>query len=124
MDNLLLYLLKVSAGTTLLYLCYLLLFRKDTFYLRNRIFLILTLLLPTILPALKIPVLSTDVVPAEPAIAMDNIIFSESTSETTLSQAQLIHFDYNSCIIMDIFYNYRIITVKSSYQPDKHIQDN
>ncbi len=50
MDNLLLYLLKVSAGTTLFYLCYLLFFRKDTFYLRNRIFLILTLLLPAIFP--------------------------------------------------------------------------
>ena len=58
MDNLLIYLFKVSIGTTLLYICYLLFFSKDTFYFRNRIMLILILLLPIILPAVKIPIVS------------------------------------------------------------------
>jgi hypothetical protein len=55
MDNLLLYLLKVTAGTTLFYLAYLVLFNMDTFYLRNRIFLILTYLLPVIFPVCRYP---------------------------------------------------------------------
>src|SRR5665811_105585 len=104
MDNLLLYLLKVSAGTTLLYLCYLLLFRKDTFYLRNRILLILTLLLPTIFPLLKIPILSSDVVATVPATAIENILFSGSSFETTV--ATTIHsatFDYTGVFILIYF---------------------
>jgi len=102
MDNLLLYLLKVSAGTTLLYLCYLLLFRKDTFYRRNRIFLILTLLLPIIFPALKIPVLSNAVTPATPVIAMENMISPESTYERTISDT-INTFDYNNLILWIYF---------------------
>jgi beta-lactamase regulating signal transducer with metallopeptidase domain len=94
MDNLFIYLLKVSAGTIMFYLFYLLLFSKDTFYRRNRIFLILTLLLPTILPAIKVPVLSDSVVPVETASAIDNIIFSEATSEKAMSST-INSFDYN-----------------------------
>jgi len=102
MDNLLLYLLKVSAGTTLLYLSYLLLFRKDTFYRRNRIFLILTLLLPTVFPAFKIPVFSNAVTPATPVIAMENLIFPESTYESTIS-GTINTFDYNNLFIWIYF---------------------
>ena len=93
MGNLLLYLLKVSAGTTLLYLCYLLLFSKDTFYLRNRILLILILVLPTILPAIKVTVTSESVVPVEITSAINNIVFSESAFETTMSNTTN-SFDY------------------------------
>ena len=102
MNNLLLYLLKVSAGTTLIYLLYLLLFSKDTFYLRNRIFLILTLLVPTILPALKIPVLSDSAAPAASANAFDNIIFSENAFETTVSIPNN-SFDYTSLLLWIYF---------------------
>lgn len=102
MDNLLLYLLKVSAGTTLLYLSYLLLFRKDTFYRRNRIFLILTLLLPTVFPVFKIPVFSNAVTPATPIIAMENLIFPESTYGSTIS-GTINTFDYNNLILWIYF---------------------
>ena len=101
MDNLLLYLLKVSAGTTLFYLLYLLLFSKDTFYLRNRIFLILTLILPAILPVLKIPVLSNSA-PAESSGVMENIIFSENAFETTVS-IPINSFDYNRLFVWIYF---------------------
>lgn len=102
MDNLLLYLLKVSAGTTLFYLCFLLLFRKDTFYLRNRLFLILTLLLPTILPTIKIQILSTNVVSAEPANVMDNIILSQTAFITTMSET-ITSFDYHRLFLLIYF---------------------
>jgi TonB family protein len=101
MDKLLLYLLKVSACTTVFYLCYLLLFRKDTFYMRNRIFLILTLLLPAILPAMKIPVFVKTMVPT-PANTMGNIIFPDIAIGTTVPVT--IHsFDYSSLLIWIYF---------------------
>lgn len=87
MDNFLLNLLKVSAGTTLFYLCYLLFFRKDTFYLRNRIFLILALLLPTILPLIKIPVQINAVLPSQPVGGMDSFILPDAASATIIPAA-------------------------------------
>lgn len=58
MNDLFIYLFKVSVATAALYLVYLLLFRKDTFYVRNRIFLILVLLLPFVIPALRFSVVN------------------------------------------------------------------
>ena len=84
MDNLLLYLLKVTAGTTLLYLIYLVFFRKETFYLRNRIFLILTLILPALLPLLRIPVTVNTNIPSEPVNKIINLIQSGTVSGTNL----------------------------------------
>ncbi len=52
MDNFLLYMLKVSAGSAMLCISYLIFFRKDTFYIRNRIILILSILVPVIVPLL------------------------------------------------------------------------
>jgi TonB family protein len=94
MDNLLLYLLKVSAGTTLLYLSYLLFFSKDTFYMRNRVLLILTLLIPTILPAIKIPIISESIVFAEPANAIEKIVLPGNAFETAVP-GTISSFDYN-----------------------------
>jgi TonB family protein len=54
MNELIAYLIKVSIGTLLLYLCFHLFFRQDTFYFRNRIILILTILLPLLLPFIQI----------------------------------------------------------------------
>jgi hypothetical protein len=93
MDSLLLYLLKVSALISLFYLCYLLLFRKDTFFVRNRILLILTLVLPTTIPVLKIPVLRESPVGLGTSGLLDNPIFSETTSLSAISINE--SFDYN-----------------------------
>jgi TonB family protein len=102
MDNLLLYLLKVSAGTALFYLLYLLFFRKDTFYQRNRIFLILTLILPAIFPLLKIPVTLDNALQAGSANTPDNVFFSETSSGTTMS-ATINSFDYNNFFVLIYF---------------------
>ncbi len=120
MNNLLLYLLKVSAGTTLIYLLYLLLFSKDTFYLRNRIFLILTLLVPTILPVLKIPVLSDSAAPAASANAFDNIIFSENAFETTVSIPNN-SFDYVSFLLWIYFIITGLLLLRIVRQSHQHI---
>ena len=102
MDNILLYLFKVSAGTTLLYLCYLLLFRKDTFYLRNRILLILILVLPAFFPFVKIPVVTNKVVSIAPVNALDNIFYSGNAAVTTLPGASN-SFDYNKLFLWIYF---------------------
>ena len=94
MDNLLAYLLNVSFGTTLLYLCYLLLFRKDTFYHRNRVLLILILLLPMIFPAIKIPVVSGIESPEGQAILANNITPPETPFIQTIP-AEFESFNYN-----------------------------
>jgi TonB family protein len=94
MSNLLLYLLKVSAGTTLFYLCYLLLFRSETFYLRNRIFLILTFILPAIFPAIKIPVLKNSIAPSVALNTFDNVNYSQN-SFTTEIPATINTFDFS-----------------------------
>lgn len=44
--------IKVSIGSIVMFLCYYLFFRKDTFYVRNRLILVLAMLLPLIIPTL------------------------------------------------------------------------
>ena len=102
MNNLLLYILKVSAGTTLLYLCYLLFFPKDTFYLRNRILLIVILMLPVIFPAIKIPVSVNISSAAETIILSDSFFLLDATPGKTLS-APVNSFDYNKLIALVYF---------------------
>ena len=86
--------LKVSAGTTLFYLCYLLLFRKETFYLRNRIFLIVTFILPAVFPLIKIPVLKNSVAPSVALNTFDNVNYSQN-SFTAAIPSTINTFDYN-----------------------------
>lgn len=91
MNELIAYLLKVSAGTILLYLCFVLFFRKDTFYLRNRIILILTILLPLLIPLIQVSGF------AEPAAAITIIHSVISVGATFTGNANT--FDYNGLII-------------------------
>jgi len=95
MNDLIAYLLKVSAGTILLYLCFALFFRKDTFYFRNRIILILTLLLPLVIPLIKITRVS--VTPEEIPIGITVINSAMTVGETFTGEVN--SFDYNGLII-------------------------
>ena len=98
MDNLLLYLLKVSAGTILLYLCYILFFSKDTFYLRNRIFLIGLLLLSIIIPLLNVFNIFATESSIENTNSIKSIILSGTSLEATVSE-KINSFDLNSILI-------------------------
>jgi TonB family protein len=102
MDSILLNLLKVSAGTSLFYFCYLLFFRKDTFYLRNRIFLILTLVLPLIVPAIKIPVVRDIVVPEVQINPFDNINYSQNVYASTIT-GPVNSLDLNTVLLLLYF---------------------
>jgi bla regulator protein BlaR1 len=75
MDNMLTYLLEVAGGSTLLYLCFLVFYRDDTFYRRNRMMLLLTIAIPLIIPAIRVTVTNV----TEPAI------FSQGVMSTIIS---------------------------------------
>jgi beta-lactamase regulating signal transducer with metallopeptidase domain len=98
MDNLFLYLLKVSTGTMLLYLCYFLFFSKDTFYLRNRIFLIGLLLLSIIIPLLNVFNIFASDSSIENTNSINSIILSRTSLEATVSE-KITSFDLNSILI-------------------------
>lgn len=102
MDNLLLYLLKVSVGTMLLYLCYILFFSTDTFYLRNRIFLIGLLLVSMIMPLLNVFNLFATESSIENTNSIKSIILSGSSFESTISE-KITSFDLNSILIRIYF---------------------
>ena len=104
MDNLLLYLLKTSAGTTLLYLCFLLFFRKDTFFLRNRVFLIITLLLPAIFPLIRIPVTSSIIATPMPVGDPGSAVLPGSAGVTAIARsANTSTVDYNRILLWTYF---------------------
>jgi TonB family protein len=141
MDNILLYLLKVSAGTTLFYLCYLLFFRKDTFYLRNRILLILTLVLPLVVPAIKIAVVTNNAVPEVQITPIENIIYSQEGNVSNLPGVVnspdymrlflWIYFSVTALLLLRITISlittYRIIkkgTVKTNQFPGVVLSEN
>jgi beta-lactamase regulating signal transducer with metallopeptidase domain len=114
MDNLLLYLLRVSAGTMLFYLCYILFFSKDTFYLRNRIFLIGLLLLSIIIPVLKVFNIFAVDSTIEHTNSMDSIILSGAIIGATVSE-KITSFDLNSLFIwlyfsISVFFLLRALT--------------
>src|ERR1035437_11107135 len=98
MDNLLLYLLKVSFGTMMFYLCYNLFFSKDTFYLRNRIFLIGLLLLSIIIPLLQVFNIFAVDSTMEHANSSNSIISSGSIISSSVSE-KITSFDLNNLFI-------------------------
>lgn len=84
MNNLLLYLLKVSFGIILLYITYHLFFSRDTFYLRNRIYLIGTLILSILIPLFNFYKSPDGIVPFEHSYVLSAIINSGNTLEKTV----------------------------------------
>jgi TonB family protein len=85
MDNLFLYLFKVSTATILLYLGYIIFFKRDTFHSRNRVLLILILLLPLVVPAVKITVVSESSLAASISVSISNFLMPGEAYVTNLS---------------------------------------
>jgi len=86
MDSLLVYLLKVSAGTIILYLFYLVFFSMDSFHTRNRLALLLILLLPVFIPLISTFnfLANTEFIPSSSGI--HNIIISGNQLDATISE--------------------------------------
>lgn len=111
MDNLLLYLLKVSAGTMLFYLSYLLFFSRDTFYRRNRVFLIGILLLSIIFPFLKIFSFSSVEAASVATNPINELIVSGSNIGVTVSD-KITSFDVNIFLLWLYFSVASLILLK------------
>lgn len=114
MDDLFLYLLKASAGTMLLYLCYILFFSKDTFYLRNRIFLLGLLLFSMIIPLLNVFNISVSDISIENTKAFNTIILSGTSLEATVSE-KIISNDLNNILIWLYFSITGLFLLRISY---------
>lgn len=109
MNNLLLYFLKVSFGVILFYISYHLFFSRDTFYLRNRFYLLGTLVLSILIPLFKFYKASSGIVPFEHSIVLSAI----NTSGNTLEEAvKLNSFDFISLITWIYFSVSTILLLK------------
>jgi len=86
MDSLIVYLLKVSTGTVILYLFYLVFFSMDSFHNRNRIALLLILLLPVLIPLFSTLNFLTDTELTQSRGTIYNIIISEKQLDATISE--------------------------------------
>ena len=102
MDNLLIYLFKVSIGLILFYLCYILLFSRDTFYHRNRVFLIGLMLLSLLIPALNAFNISESTFPTNTKSVISEIIQSGSSVGSTVSE-KILSFDFKNLLILIYF---------------------
>ena len=98
MNELIAYLLKVSAGTILLYICFAFFFRKDTFYLRNRIILMLSLILPIVIPLIGIPHLAGRNIQFSDSPIAVSAINSAISAGNTIS-GKMNSLDYNGIIV-------------------------
>jgi beta-lactamase regulating signal transducer with metallopeptidase domain len=98
MDNLLVYLLKVSIVSMVAYLSYKLFFSRDTFYLRNRIFLILILVLSIIIPLLKIFNLPASNETTVSTNGVNALIISGTHIQTNVSE-KIISFDFYNLLV-------------------------
>jgi beta-lactamase regulating signal transducer with metallopeptidase domain len=113
MNSFLLYLLKVSIGIMLLYLCYILFFSKDTFYLRNRIFLIGFLFLSIIIPLLNIPNIFASNYSTDNTNSINILITSGTSIEASVSE-KINSFDLNRTLswfyfTVSVFFIIRIL---------------
>jgi hypothetical protein len=86
MDNLILYLLKVSSGTIIFYLFYILFLSKDTFYIRNRIYLLMSMVLSFVIPLLNIFKVNSGINTIAPVRSMHDILLSENIIESAISE--------------------------------------
>ena len=111
MNNLPVYLLKVSIGTGLFYIFFILFFKNDTFYLRNRILLISSLLIPYIIPLVKFPAYLGNEV-----IANTNYTFSDflmpGRDLNTIMSDKIDTVNYNNIFIYIYFPIMVILLIK------------
>lgn len=85
-----------------MYLFYLLFFAKETFYKRNRIYLLLVLLLPAIIPVLRVFNFSGNSEFTRSVTVLSNIILSGNQIDSTVSE-RVNSFDFIDSIVWIYF---------------------
>lgn len=94
------YQLKVAVGIMLFTCLYFVLFRKDTFYMANRIYLVLSMLISAILPLIEIPVFNP------PQVQAVNELIGSVTVIPGVSASQIPEYKTPVLVIL-----YRIMLV-------------
>jgi|GEM_PF-2569499 len=83
MSPLVTYLVKAALMYLLCFLLYWGLFRKETFFIRNRVFLLISLILPALIPLIHFPTGSA-VANLMPEVGIDRILIVSNSSPVTL----------------------------------------
>jgi len=83
MSLLVTYLVKASLMYLLCFLLYWGLFRKETFFIRNRVFLLISLIFPALIPLIRLPSDSA-VADLMPEVGIDRILIVPGSSPVTL----------------------------------------
>jgi hypothetical protein len=109
----LIYLLQVSACTGIFYSFYYLFLRRLTFFTLNRWYLLATLLLSFVIPALTIPLNATEASPIMQPVAFVQQMQTVQQSETTIMQAPADNVEpFNwMALIKDVYITMAIASV-------------
>lgn len=118
------YLLTSAVAFSVLFSAYILLFRKDTFHERNRIYLLLSIILSLILPLPEVSVKQKAIVETQLTISTIEIYPGETlaAAETSLSVAEIIlgmYFIIAALLILRLIYScIRIICMIKNAKPE------
>ena len=101
MNAFLIYLAKVAVGAALLYAAFAIFYRKETFFRRNRIMLLLIMILPAIIPLLSLSLSSSDGIP----IYSDGTIYKVIASGNAIDQSAFSRIDFGASSILFIVWS-------------------
>lgn len=103
------YLLKASVVITIFYLCFHLLLKKETFFNKNRWFLLIGIVIALIFPFVIIPVQ----IAIEPIIATDNnFVFTENSLSVLSVSTPEVSFEWQSLLPLIYSIGFLIFTIQ------------
>lgn len=120
------YLIQVIIGSGIMYLLYVLLFKNTSFFSINRMYLLLSLLLPIVIPLINIPIKSGIITENSMPIVLDEIVISTSGN---IIQSDSVAINYTVLIyslivgillLRMVFAAARIIRIMSISDKQKH----
>ncbi len=100
MNGFLIYLAKVAVGSALLYAVFAIFYGKETFFRRNRIMLLLVMLLPAIIPLLNLSL----TMPDGPSAYYEGSIYKVIASGDVINRSALSLFDLGFAAILFIIW--------------------
>ncbi len=113
MDELLFYLIRAAIVTSALYGCYMLFYARDTFYRRNRFLLIMIIILPLVLPLIKISYSPLAVTESVYAKAINGIAETGTGADSLIKGGigdfSLINFLVKLYSVVSVFFLIRMI---------------
>jgi TonB family protein len=122
MNEYIIYLIQLIVSSGIMYFLYALLFKNTTYFRNNRLYLILTLLLPLALPLINIPTNSVLVAESSIPIVLDEVIISASgnvikTNSNVFNYSFILYGFITAILLLRIVFSIvRIIKISNSSQ--------